>query len=168
MAVVGSGDQGLQIVIDPTEWYRLKAELDKFDPALAKALRRRIRNAGNVAAEEVRKTLRLPPPSGGPDNTGGREALIAATKVTVSFAKRAAGAKIVTSSRGLDAAHKGLVNVYNKTQFRHPVYGRAVWVAQQGRPYFGASINKAISARVVQEVWDALDEATRAIGARAS
>ena len=106
---------------------------------------------------------------GGGDNSGeGRAALIAATKVSVSFSRRAAGAKIVTGSSKLSAAHKGLLNVYNKKSFRHPVYGnKAVWVEQQGRPYFGSAITQAMNHAVVEEIWSALDDATRAIGARA-
>ncbi len=164
----GRHDQGLQIVIDPGEWYRLKQELDRFDPALARALRKRIRNAGNVAAQEVIKTLRLPSPDGGPDRGLSREALAQATRVTVSFAKRAAGARIVTSSSRLPDEHKGLLKVYNKTRFRHPVFGdRDFWVYQQGRPYFGEVITRMINRELINEIRNALDEATRAIGARA-
>jgi len=162
------GDQGLQIVIDPQEWFRLKQQLDAFDPALAKGLRKRIRNAGQVGAEAVKTRLRLPSPGDGPDSGEGRAALIAATKVSVSFAKRAAGARIATGSSRLSAAHKGLLNVYNKKTFRHPTFGdRDNWVEQEGRPYFGAAIYDAINQAVVNEIWSALDDATKAIGARA-
>lgn len=160
-------DRGMQIVIDPQEWYRLKQELDRFDPELARALRKRIRNAGNVAAEEVRRTLRLPSPDGGDDSGEGRAALAAATKVTVSFGKRSAGARIITGSTRLGEENKGLLHVYNKTSFRHPVFGQEnVWVAQKGRPYFEASIRKVANRAVLNEVKLALDDAMKAIGAR--
>ena len=163
------GDQGLQVVIDPLEWYRLKTELDKFDPELARALRRRIKGAGEVAAEAVRATLRLPAPGEGtPDQEKARAALIAATRTSVSFAKRAAGTKITTGSSRLAPENKGFLNVYNKKTFRHPVYGnREVFVPQQGRPYFGASIYKVIDKVMVNEIRAALDDAVKAIGARA-
>lgn len=162
-----SGEQGFQIVIDPQEWFRLKQDLDAFDPALARALRKRIKNAGQVAADEVKKTLALPSPGGGDDSGEGRAALIAATRLTVSFGKRTAGAKIVTGSSRLSAAHKGLVNVYNKKTFRHPVFGnKDNWVPQQGRPYFRSSIYKALDRVMVREVRAALDEAVNAIGGR--
>ena len=160
--------EGIQVVIDPAEWFRFKQQLDQFDPAITRALRKRIRKAGNVGAEAVRKTLRMSSPGGGDNSGEGRAALIAATKVSVSFSRRAAGAKIVTGSSKLSAAHKGLLNVYNKKSFRHPVYGnKAVWVEQQGRPYFGSAITQAMNHAVVEEIWSALDDATRAIGARA-
>ena len=162
------GGQGLQVVIDPLEWYRLKGELDKFDPALAKALRKRIKGAGDKAADEVRATLRLPAPGSGSDSdVNARAALIAATRVSVSFGKKAAGAKITTGSSKLSAEHKGFLNVYNKKTFRHPVFGnRSVFVPQEGRPYFRASIYKVLDKALINEIRAALDEATAAIGGR--
>lgn len=158
---MAGGDQGFQIVIDPTEWYRLKRDLDKFDPALARALRRRIRNAGQVAADSVKKKL-------GEEGSGpGRQALIDATRVSVSFGKTAAGARIVTSANRLPAEHKGLLLVYNKTQFRHPLFGdRDHWYSQQGHPYFRKGIYAVMNREVVNEIRAALDEAVVAIGGR--
>jgi hypothetical protein len=164
---------GFSVVIDPQQWYRLKQQLDAFDPELARALRRRIKNAGNTAADKVRQTLRLPPPTGGPDDTGGRDALAEATRVTVSFSKRSAGARIATGSGGLRTNHKGLLNVYNKKSFRHPVYPRKdesrdewTWVTQEGRPYFGAVILKAMNQAVANEIYDAIDDALKALGTK--
>lgn len=163
--MVARGGGGFQVVIDPGEWFRLKTELDKFDPALMRALRKRIRNAGQTAADKVKETLGMPSPDGGPDNTGGREALAAATKVSLSFSSRSAGAKITTGSGRLSAEHKGLLNVYNKETFRHPVYGNQnAWVEQQGRPYFGKVIQPLVNKEMLKEIRAALDDATRAIG----
>lgn len=164
---------GFSVVIDPQQWYRLKQQLDAFDPELARALRRRIKNAGDTAAEKVRQTLRLPAPTGGPDDTGGRDALAAETRVTVSFSKRSAGARIATGSSGLRGTHKGLLNVYNKKSFRHPVFPRPnegrdewTWTEQTGRPYFGAVILKAMNQAVAQEIYGAIDDALAAIQAK--
>jgi hypothetical protein len=164
---------GYSVVIDPGQWYLLKQQLDAFDPELARALRRRIKNAGDTAAEKVRETLRIPPPTSGPDDTGGRDALAAATRVTVSFSKRSAGARIATSARGLRNEHKGLLNVYNKKSFRHPVFAddnenrdEWTWVTQEGRPYFGSVILKAMNDAVAAEIFDAIDDALKAIDAQ--
>ena len=164
MAVPSSG--GVQIVIDPAEWYRFKKELDNFDPAITRALRKRIRNAGNIAATAVKKALREATPDGtsmGP----GRQALIDATKVSISFGKRSAGTRIVTSASKLPAEHKGLLNVYNKTAFRHPLFGnKDYWQNQRGRPYFGASIQKVMGTAITDEIRAALDDAVKAIGGK--
>jgi hypothetical protein len=87
----------------------------------------------------------------------------------VSFAKRSAGARIVTSASRLPSAHKGLLNVYNKKSFRHPVFGdKDVWVAQEGRPYFGSVILKAMNDAVANEIFSAIDDAVKAAGAKGS
>ncbi|NQX36250.1 hypothetical protein [Herbiconiux sp. VKM Ac-2851] len=158
---------GVSVVIDPQVWYRTKKELDAFDPALSRALRRRIKASGDVAAEKVRQTLRMSSPDGGPNTGRSRAALIAATKVRVSFQARQAGAKITTSGSGLPAGHEGLLMVYNKDSFRHPVFGdRDDWVQQQGRPYFGRVIAGEIRRHIVQKIHDAIDEAMAAVASR--
>lgn len=164
---MGRGDQGFQVVIDPSEWFRLKRELDKFDPALARQLRRRIKNAGALAVDAIKDKLGEPAPGGGADSVGGRAALAAATRMTVSFGKTAAGARIVTSSSKLPAEHKGLLNVYAKKTFRHPLYGnKAYWYPEQGNPYFRPVIYRLIDTAIKQEIRFALDDAIRAIGGR--
>lgn len=163
------GDQGFQVVIDPAEWHRLKQELDRFDPALAKALRQRIRNAGMVAADAVKASLSKPSPSGGssPMDPEVRAQLIAATRVSVSFGKKAAGAKIITGSNRLSTENKNLLKAYNKKLFRHPVFGdKEKWVAQEGRPYFGSVIQAALDRALIKEIQAALADASAAIGAR--
>lgn len=157
---------GVSVQIDPYEWAKLKVQLDAFDPALARALRRKIKSAGDRAVGKVQARLRLSAPSGGPNTGRGRAALIAATRVSVSFSKRQAGAKIVTSAKGLPERHSALPKVYNKSSFRHPVYGdRDTWVTQQGRPYFGSVIAGEIRSYIAQDIHDSIDDALRAIGA---
>jgi hypothetical protein len=41
----------VDVVIDPSEWFKLKADLVAFEPSLAIALRRKIKAAGNIAVE---------------------------------------------------------------------------------------------------------------------
>lgn len=162
-----TGDQGFQVVIDPSEWYRLKKELDSFDPELARALRRRIRNAGALAVDAVKAKLGEPAPGGGDDSVGGRAALAAATRMTVSFGKRSAGTRVVTSASKLPAEHKGLLNVYAKKQFRHPLFGdKNHWYPEAGNPYFRPVIYKLIDSTIKEEIRAALDDAVRAIGGR--
>lgn len=167
MATLRGQEQGFQVVIDPKVWFELKQELDSYDKELAKQLRRRIKASGQIAADEVKKTLRMPSPGGGDDSGEGRQALIQATRVTVSFAKAAAGAKIVTGSNRLAAKNKGLLNVYNKKAFRHPVYGnRQNWVRQEGRPYFGAAILSVMNKAILDEIQAAIDDSLAEVARR--
>ena len=158
----------MRVTIDPAEWHKAKQDLDQFDPALSRALRKRLREVGDRAVEKVKETLEMPSPDGGPDVGTGRAALASATRVSVSFAKRAAGVKITTSPSKLAAEHKGLLSVYNMRSFRHPVMGnRDNWVSQQGRPYFYKPIGEVVDRDMVDQMQEALDDAMRAIGARA-
>lgn len=172
---------GVAVTIDPAAWYHLKKECDQYDRDIIIQLRRRIRNAGNVAVERVKATLAMPSPDGGPDDGAGRAALSAATKVTISFSQRRAGARVVTSASKLPAEHKGLLLVYNKETFRHPVFenqrqlsarrgntlrhrlakgSRASWVEQKGRPYMGKPILDVINSGIRDEILAAVEDAT--------
>lgn len=174
------------IVIDHSDWDRIRSNLGAFTPAFRRDLRRRIKGAAEAASQSVRETLALPSPGGGPDDTGGRAALIAATRVSVTFGKSAVRAAIVTSSSKLPDKHKGLLKVYNMESFRHPVFEtqdqyslrragfrrslkpseRAAWVEQKGRPYFGSVITKSMAKLAVIEIRAALQEAMLATGAK--
>ena len=154
----------VEVVIDPAEWFRFKQQCDAYDKALTTAVRKRIKNAGNIALDRVKEALAESPPSGGDSSVGSRAALSAATKVALSFAARSAGVKITTSGRGLPAGHAGFEKAYNKGSFRHPVYGGDAWVSQSGRPYFGAVIQKALSTEILEEMQSAIDDAFEVFG----
>lgn len=167
MATLRGQEQGFQVVIDPKVWFELKQELDSYDVELARNLRRRIKNAGVVAADKVKETLLLPSPDDGPNRGLNRALLAKATGVSVSFTKAAAGARIVTRSTRLPARHKGLLNVYNMTTFRHPVFGdRETWVNQKGRPYFGAAIMSVVNREVLAEIQAAIDDSLAEVARR--
>jgi hypothetical protein len=177
------------IVIDHSDWLRVQEKLKSFAPTFKRDLRRNIKVATEGAAQKVRETLALPSPGGGPDNTGGRAALIAATRISVSFRASSVSAAIVTSSSKLPDKHKGLLKVYNKASFRHPVFetnahavirkataktdGKRVkalrsaeWVVQEGRPYFGKVISAEMHKTAVVAIRAALQEAMLATGAK--
>lgn len=155
------GESPLQVYIDPKEWARFKRDLDRFDPSLTRALRRRIREAGETAAGAVRDTVTQPPPTGGGSTEGSRQAIARATRISTSFSPRGAGVKIMTGS-----VRDGFTKAYNKGTFRHPVYGTSTWTTQEGRPYFGSAITNSMRLELIIKVRQALDEAVRAIGGR--
>lgn len=154
----------VRVSIDQAELARFKRDLDRFEPALARALKRNIREVGKEAAEAVREKVQEPSPSGnGGESVGSRQAIARATRVSVTFGSRTAGVRVRTGDvRG------GFSKAYNMKSFRHPVFGRRdTWAGQQGRPYFGAAINKTMREELVQKVGAALDESVRAIGGKA-
>lgn len=81
----------------------------------------------------------------------------------IGVASRGAAVTIAASGRNLPEKHRPMLRLYNKRKgWRHPIFGRGRWVAQQGRPFFGAVI---IEHRVAMQkaVLDAMDEAARAL-----
>jgi len=171
--MVQAAPAGITVRIDPQEWYRLKKAMDAADKSIARDLRKRIKAAGDIAAQAVRDSLKESPPAGGPDPAGFRDELQRATRVSISFGLRAAGVKVRTSSSGLPGEQKPLLAAYNKGAFRHPVFPQAgtartswKWVPQVGKPYFGAAIMKVIDTTIQREIMLALDAAVDAIGGR--
>lgn len=162
-----------EITIDPKSWVELKRDLMSLDKGLMTHLRRRLREAGEMAIERIKAKLAEEPPASRSASkfeehgVGVREALAAGTRLSVSFSVRSAGVKIVTSASRLDADHQAMVFAYNKTTFRHPIFDTDVWVIQHGRPYFGAVIaSAAVESRLTEKVSEAINDAVKAIGAR--
>jgi hypothetical protein len=154
-----------EIYIDPKDWNRFAAQCKAYDKALYTAVRKRIRNAGDIAKDRVKAALAESPPSGGGSSVGSRAALSAATKTSLSFAAKTAGVKITTSGSGLGAGHAGFEKAYNKASFRHPVYGsRNAWASQEGRPYFGVVIEAALNKEILDEIQSAIDDAADVFG----
>lgn len=156
---------GLELRLDTSEWSALRVRLKEFDPALQRALRIRLVAAGNDAADAVKNALNQPTPEGNPDGPG-RDALMAGTRVQVSFSARSAGVKIITSASHLPGGHAALLKLYNTASFRHPVFGTNTWVGEQGNPYFEVPIERTVGVTMYREIDAALDEAIAAIGGR--
>ncbi|GAA1787882.1 hypothetical protein [Agromyces lapidis] len=148
----------VQVVIDPTVWNRLAGDLKAYDKKLYAQMRKRIRDAGKIAVDKVRDELGKPAPSRGNHSVGARAGLAAGTRFSLSFSAKRAGVRIVTSPSRLAAGHKGFALAYNKPNWRHPVYGSNEWVSQEGRPYFGKVIGKALNKEILDEIQSAIDD----------
>lgn len=188
-------DRGYTIRIDPGKTANFYRQLRDFSPKLTAALRRRIRNAGRLAVnaviKELEKAREEAGATSGPLDPESLQALINATKVTISFTPRGAGAKIRTGQQMLAAGHQGIAFAYNLASFRHPVFeseaqfdvrlfsanrrrGRvreqgenhdlAGWVTQKGHPFFGVAIDRIISTTIQAEVEAAFADAAKASG----
>lgn len=140
MAVRGSGASEVEVTIDPRDMSRLLKDARTFDAALAKATRKRLRDAAQEGVQDVKsrlmgRTFRT--------DAGLARGLAAGTKVSIRTGARTAGVSIVTTGAKLPADKQALVRAYNKPSFRHPVYGnRNAFVNQRGRPYFGAVLDE--------------------------
>lgn len=150
----------VDVTVRAPDLRRLLADLKEFEPKLATALRRTIRNAGKVAAEDSKRAVLSGPGSG---RTGLRAGIAAGIGVRVMTGRSTQGVRIVSTGSRLPANKKPMVKAYNQASFRHPLFGDTRhWYPQQGRPYFGSVIG-AHRAQFQRAVQDALDEAARTI-----
>jgi hypothetical protein len=162
-----SGRGGLDVQVDTSQWQQMIRDLKQFDPKLATALRKRLRNSGNWAVDRIRKNLELPSPDGGPDTGDMRALLSAATKVTLSFSAKNAGVKVTTSGAQVPKDRRGILKAYNLKEFRHPVFGdKETWIAQRGRPYFVQAFDAELQKLTRQEINAALEEAIAVLDRR--
>lgn len=158
------GRVGATLAIEPTDWNAFANNLRTFAPKLYTELRRELRQAGEFGVDDVKKTLEMPSPDGGPDDHRWRDMLAAATKVSLSFSPRTAGVSISTNSNQIPEAHRAIMRAYNKGAFRHPVFGDTdQWVQQRGRPYFGQVFEQMVFRLALDNVNRALGNATAAL-----
>jgi hypothetical protein len=137
----------------------LLRELKAVDDKAATLLRRNIRQAAKVAAEDVKAKVREDPPNDAPGTVGTRANIERGISVRINTGAKSKtqGASIVGSSKNLPAERKAMLRLYNKTSWRHPVFARTtrskgwkgffggrdkVWTTQQGNPFFGAVLTK--------------------------
>lgn len=127
----------------------LKA-LKAFEPDLATATRRNLRRTGVETIADMRSVVG----SGGPARAG----ISAGLKTAVATGKRSQGVKIQGTAARIADGHKPMLRLWNKSSFRHPVFGTGKWVMQSGRPYFGSTIKRHEDS-MVEAIMQALEEA---------
>jgi len=153
---------GVTTHADTTEFKRLFDKSSQVDKKLMTALRRNIRVAGERAADASRREV----DSGGPSKTGLRMGIAAGIKVKVMTGARA-GVTIVASSAQMPAGKGSLVRAWeigggSAKGWRHPVFGKDVWVTQKGHPYFAKTIfDRRNDVRAAVE--KAMEEAARSL-----
>lgn len=151
---------GYQVYRDLAKKLRGAARKD-----LRAKLRKQITQAGRPVVDEVRAAVRNLPvtsrgggakqrrafnverattsrakASAGRRGSGLRDVIAKATKLQIT----AKGVRFVVASAQLPPDQRSLPrHLDSEKGWRHPVFGdRNVWVHQQGRPYFGATIKK--------------------------
>lgn len=162
----GSGDPEVGFDIK-TNLRSVMAALKEFDPALAREVRKAMRNAGEAAQQAMGEILDNE--SGGTvtghtkgirrDSKGRLRRVRTGNKVSAAKRSSSTGArqeiksgltlrvttgKTRTSAR-LTTTKGDLRKAYNKRSWRHPVFGTGAWVEQPGNRYFnrGAYAKKA-------------------------
>lgn len=131
---------------------RLSKELRGAPKELRRELRREIKQAGKPVVTDVRRAARavnVTSTKGGtarPDkSTGLRDAVARATGLSIT----SRGIRIKISSKRLAKTHAPNLAKYldfapfgKFRRWRHPVFGKDVWVQQKGQPFFYVTIRK--------------------------
>lgn len=143
----------------------MKADADAFDKGIIRGLRKRIRLITADGVDAVKKVLDEDTPGGVSNfSDSERDAIKSSIKTQVMFGARSAGVRIRTNPGMLSPAHQAIAAAYNKPTFRHPVFGGAGWVTQEGRPYFGAVLLSRRAEMQVQ-IMEAVSDGLRTMGA---
>jgi hypothetical protein len=118
----------------------------------AAALRRRLK----AAADPIRAQVRA--------NASWSRRIPGAVSIGTKFTKRSTGVFIKVNSKRAPHA-RPLENNGQPGTFRHPVFGRDVWVVQRARPFFFADTARHMP-QVEQAAIEAINDAARAVGFR--
>jgi hypothetical protein len=165
-------DEDIRMEVDPNQLKALIAEVKEFDPKLATALRKQLRQIGGTIVDAMQAEVRKAPPGGGSRSTGShrtRQQIAEGLGVQVATGKKRQGVFITGSSKAMAEGRKSMPRAYNKATFRHPVFKsnrRRIsvvrWVNQRGNPYFGGTIKK-YEPDAEKAVMDALTEALETV-----
>jgi hypothetical protein len=137
---------------DPSSFRDFMASVKAFDPKLARALRKKLRKAGEETVTDMKGVV------GSGDLRGG---ISGGIRTAVATGKSRQGVSIESTGNKLGPQRKGMHRAWNKGSFRHPVYGnKNKWVHQSGNRFFGGTIRKH-EDDMREAVLDALDEALK-------
>jgi hypothetical protein len=130
---------------------QIARDMRRLEPETRKAVRPKLRRAGEVVAGEARR------------NASWSSRIPSSVKVVTSFRQHREG--VTVRAGGPNAPHarpyEGITA--RGDSFRHPVYGNDWWVAQATRPFLLPAV-EAKQAEVDATVRETLDTAAAAIG----
>lgn len=174
--------------VEPVNLREILNDLKEIDPKLANNLRREWRRAGDEILAAQRAALSKRPPRVGGSTTGlrlirprnGRKPYFAFRRtftegdtrvggVSNLRAKIAAGLRVRTvagtrrqaiefKTSGPTSGGANMARVFEKKQFRHPVFGEG-WVPQFGQPYFFKPVSDEMRQRMADRVNQSIDDA---------
>jgi hypothetical protein len=166
---MANGPRAVDVSVDARDFASLLGRTSRLSPELKKALRRRVREAGLVAAGAAKEEVLKEPLTHGrrPQERGLRRGIARGIKVQLAASQNAKRVGVVIKSSGspLSAAQKPLVRRWNKPSgWRHPLFGNTEhWYPQKGRPYWGSVMSRQ-KAELERRVRQALDEALQTLG----
>ncbi len=155
--VNSSAAEPVQFSVTPEGFRDLFARTAAFDENQARLMRRNIRSAALSVVSDIQANLRN---GSYKTDAGMRQGISDGLKVSVStVSKSRPGVRIIATKGKMPAGKAPMVRAWQRQTFRHPVFGNsAVFVDQQGHPYFDATI-EAHRDKVTQAVNEAMKQA---------
>jgi hypothetical protein len=134
----------LMFTVDGREVISFSRQLQEVPKELRSELRKRIRSAADVIKTAAQS------------NASWSSRIPGAISVRTGFGRGSAVRVVVSAKRAPHArAFEGITQDGRGT-FRHPVFGRDVWVEQPTRPFLQPAVRQH-QDRVVRDVQDAID-----------
>ncbi|MCK2214288.1 HK97 gp10 family phage protein [Actinomadura sp. ATCC 31491] len=132
---------------------RLVRDLGKIPPEVRKELRPAIKQIGNVVVQDARGraswSTRIP----------------GAIRLGIQFSTGSRAGVTVIGSVGRAPHLRVYEHLGFRAPFRHPVYGRNVWVSEMARPFLFPAV-AAHAEDVDAKIGEAIDKVARAHGFR--
>ena len=157
--------------IDPGSLRKLIQASRTWDAVSRREMRAGLRTAASFGAEATkREVLGSPPGRSTPRfTTGLRTGLAGGVKVSIRSGREnkagevtGEGVRVSTTSSKLPADKAPMVKAYMAKSFRHPVFGRRVYVTQKGKDWFYRPLF-AERDRYKKAIVDAIEAAVKAI-----
>jgi hypothetical protein len=143
-----------------------------WDAVSRREMRAGLRAAASRGADDAKSQVLGPPPgraTGPRRSTGLRTGLAAGVKVSIRTGREAKdgnvtgeGVRVTTTSTRLDSEKAPMVKAYMARSFRHPVFGRSVYVDQPGKDWFYGPL-RAGRDEYQKAIVDAVNKAAEAI-----
>lgn len=121
--MASKGSAPVELTAEGKQFLELFGKTSQVDRKLRTALRKRMKQAAEKGAAEVRSTVESAPVKGR-RSRGLRRGIAAGVGValTTTTAANRVGVKIVARQSGLPQDMRPLVKAFNKPKFRHPVF----------------------------------------------
>ena len=135
-----------EIRIDPGSLRKLVQASRTWDRVTRAEMRKGLRIAASGGAEAAKSEVRGSPPAGrlrAGRSRGLRSGLAKGVKVSIQSGRESKGGavtgegvRVTVNGSALPPDQQAMVKAYMAKQWRHPVFGRKVWVTQKGKNWF--------------------------------
>jgi hypothetical protein len=155
------GNEVVRVTVNSRDLAETLRKAKEFNPKLATAVRRRIRNAGKLVMRDVQEEIRSYPADKYSTGMRGELAESLAVRIMTSVGSKQ-GVRIVSTGSKLPGNKKVLARAMNAATVRHPVFGRG-YMSQPGMRFFSAAVINRHKQEAIEQIRLAVDEAVESM-----